>query len=121
MDFSMLIEHRQVPPGERIHYLRAWWRSIGGRRNIFSHFCQNAYDEEYRLLDKCFGNAFIAGNAFRDRLERWPKISNRDSKGIQRFADFIKQCETSMNTIGTLNVLMMIVRIGSLCPYYQIG
>ena len=47
----------------------------------------NAYEEVKKLLDEPFGAAYVVGNAFRDKLEKWPKIGNKDANTLQRFSD----------------------------------
>ena len=107
VDFTTLIEQRKIPSAERIHYLKKY---LGGTakeavENFFLISSDNAYDEAKKLLDERFGDAYIVGNAFRDKLEKWPKIAPKDCKALQRFADFIKQCQTAMDSIGTLKCL----------------
>ena len=36
-----------------------------------------------QLLDKRFGNPYDIADAYRDRLEKWPKLSSTDSSGLQ--------------------------------------
>ena len=103
-DFTSLTEQRKVPPTERIHYLKKY---LGGAakeavENYFLLASDNAYQEAKKLLDERFGAAYVVGNALRYKLESWPKIANRDANALQRFSDFVKQCETAMGTIGTL-------------------
>ena len=107
VDFTMLIEQRKIPSAERIHYLKKY---LGGTakeavENFFLISSDNAYDEAKKLLDERFGDPYIVGSAFRDKLEKWPKIAPRDSKALQKFADFAKQCQTAMHSIGTLKCL----------------
>lgn len=73
--------------------------------NYFLMSNEDAYDEAKKLLDQRYGNPFVIANAFRDKLENWPKINSRDGIGLQRFGDFLKQCHTAMQSIGSLNIL----------------
>ena len=66
---------------------------------------EDAYDDAKELLEKRYGDPFIIGNAFRERLERWPKIASRDNVGLRKFSDFLRQCLSAMKTMGTLNSL----------------
>ncbi|XP_064633666.1 uncharacterized protein LOC135491624 [Lineus longissimus] len=43
--------------------------------------------------------------AFRDKLDAWPKIGPKDSKGLRQFADFLQQCQAAMTDIRGLEVL----------------
>ena len=107
VDFTMLIEQRKIPSAERIHYLKKYLGGIAKEavENFFLVSSDYAYDEAKKLLDERFGDAFIVGNAFRDKLEKWPKIAPRDCDSLQRFSDFVKQCQTAMSSIGTLKCL----------------
>ncbi|XP_062610192.1 uncharacterized protein LOC134271972 [Saccostrea cucullata] len=105
--FQTLIEQRQIPDSERIHYLKKY---LGGPvkdviENYFLLSTDDAYEEAKGLLDQRYGNPFIVANAFRDKLDKWTKISSRDGVGLQRFGDFLKQCYTAMQSIGSLNIL----------------
>ena len=107
VDFSMLIEQRKIPPAERIHYLKKY---LGGTakeavENFFLISSDTAYDEAKKMLDERFGDPYVIGSAFRDKLEKWPKIAPKDCNSLQRFADFVKQCQTAMDSIGTLKCL----------------
>ena len=73
--------------------------------NFFLVFSDYAYDLAKKLLDEHFGDAFIVGNAFRDKLEKWPNIAPRDCNSLQRFSDFVKQWPTAMSSIDTLKCL----------------
>ena len=66
---------------------------------------ESAYDEAKKLLDQRFGDPFAVANAFRDKLEKWPKIQSRDGFGLRRFADFLKQCHTAIASVGSLSGL----------------
>ncbi|CAG2238517.1 unnamed protein product [Mytilus edulis] len=105
--FETLIERRNIPPLEQIHYLR---RYVGDSvreviENLFLIATDDSYFDAKKLLDQRYGDPFIVGNAFRDRLEKWPKIASRDSLGLRKFSDYIKQCLSAMKTIKNLNVL----------------
>ena len=43
--------------------------------------------------------------AFRDHLAAWPKIPYRDIIAFRRFADFLRQCQTAMQSMNSLNIL----------------
>ena len=65
----------------------------------------SSYNEAKALLQRCYGDSFSMANTFRDKLEAWPRIANRDSVGLQRFADFLRQCLGTMRLNGSLAVL----------------
>ncbi|CAC5383611.1 unnamed protein product [Mytilus coruscus] len=105
--FQTLIEQRKIPTFERIHYLRKY---VGDSvREVIENFLvlstEDAYDDAKELLEKRYGDPFIIRNAFRDRLDNWPKVQSRDNIALRKFSDFLKQCLSAMKTMGTLNAL----------------
>ncbi|CAC5387607.1 unnamed protein product [Mytilus coruscus] len=105
--FQTLIEQRQIPPLEQIHYLRKYLGESVKEvvENYFLITSQDSYQEAKTLLDQRYGDPFVIANAFRDKLEKWPKIASRDGIGLQKFSDFLKQCLNAMQSIGSLNAL----------------
>ena len=94
--FQTLIEHQQIPAVERIHYLKKY---LGGQVKdaVEGYFLlppEDAFDEAKKLLEERYGNPFVVGNAFRDKLEKWQRINSRDEAALQRYADFLRQCHT---------------------------
>ncbi|CAG2214433.1 unnamed protein product [Mytilus edulis] len=80
--FQTLIEQRKILTFERIHYLRKF---VGDSvREVIENFLilstENAYDDAKELLEKRFGDPFIISNAFRDRLDNWPKHGKYDNQ-----------------------------------------
>ncbi|XP_038055961.1 uncharacterized protein LOC119727951 [Patiria miniata] len=105
--FEILIEQRGIPRSERLHYLQKY---LGGavKESIEGYFflsTDDAFDKAKELLEKRFGDPFVVANAFRNKLESWPKISPRDGTGMRNLADFLGQCQVAMETIGSLQVL----------------
>ncbi|XP_067946284.1 uncharacterized protein [Watersipora subatra] len=49
--------------------------------------------------------SFVISEAFRTRLENWPKISARDGAALRRFSDFLGQCKAAMFEIPELKLL----------------
>ena len=62
------------------------------------HPLADAYEQARNLLDERFGDPFIVANAFRDKLDAWPDIAPRDGSALRKFADFLRQCNTAMQT-----------------------
>ncbi len=65
----------------------------------------DAFVQAKKLLDKRYGNHFVLGNAFRDKLDSWPKVPSCDGKALRNLADFMRQCRAAMENIGHLAVL----------------
>ena len=66
---------------------------------------EDAFQEAKALLQKRYGDPFVVANAFRDKLEAWPKIANRDGLALRKLSDFLRQCDTAMRTIDSLKIL----------------
>ena len=105
--FESLIEQKRIPSCERIHYLKKYLsgEAKAAVEGYFLLMTDDAYDEAKALLEERYGDSFVIANAFRNKLEAWPKVQSRDGAGLRKYADFLRQCETAMNSIGSLNVL----------------
>ncbi|MCG7878635.1 MAG: DUF1759 domain-containing protein, partial [Candidatus Thiodiazotropha endolucinida] len=105
--FNTLIDQRKIPEGERIYYLRKY---LGGSvrqvvENYFLLSTDDAYDKARSLLDERYGDPFIIANAFRSKLDTWPRINVKDPNALLKFSDFLKQCLSAMQTITSLSIL----------------
>ena len=100
-----LIEQKQIPASEKIHYLRKYLSSSVREivENNFLLSSEDAFEEAKKLLEPRYGDPFVIGNAFRNKLERWPRIMAKDGEGLRKFADFLNQCHTAMDSMKCLN------------------
>ena len=95
--FATLIGEKNIPDEEKIHYLK---RYIGGEakeavEGFFLMNSENAYEDAKALLDERFGDQFVITNAFRDKLDKWPRIGAKDGLALRRLSDFLRQCESA--------------------------
>lgn len=107
LSFKTLIDRKGIPKNEKLYYLR---RYLGGAarkaaEGFFLLGTEEAYDSAWQLLEKRFGDPFIIGKSFRDKLHGWPKINSKDGCELREFADFLRSCEAAMPHIKTLEVL----------------
>ena len=105
--FHTLIESRAILPGERIYYLKRYL-SGAAKETVEGYFLiltDDSFKEATRLLDARFGDPFVVANAFRDKLEKWPKVAPRDGLALRKLADFLRQCTSAMKFMDCLNVL----------------
>ena len=105
--FQTLIEHRKIPANEKMHYLKKY---LGGQvREVVEQYFLLSSDDDYEeaksLLDDRFGNSFVVANAYREKLDKWPKINVRDGTDLQKLADFLRQCHTAAESIGHMSIL----------------
>ena len=63
------------------------------------------YQRAWQTLERRFGHPFRIQEAFREKLNNWPKLNNKDNTGLQRYADFLRSCQDAMPHIQGLRVL----------------
>ena len=105
--FRALIDRKNLPSSEKMYYLKRYVSS-SAKEAISGLFLQNsseAYERAWKILDERFGHPFIITKAYRDRLQRWPKIGARDHQGLRKFADFLTSVEVATQVIQGLYVL----------------
>ena len=105
--FDTLIGCKGISDTERIHFLK---RYVSGQAKeaINGYFItrgRNAYHDALKVLDSRFGNPFVVADAFRSKLELWPRIAPRDNVGLQRLSDFLLQCEAAARETQELQFL----------------
>ena len=104
-EFHTLIEQRQIPPLERIHYLKRY--VSGPVKEVIEVSCRQTRHSvrQKKALEERYGDSFVITDAFRNKLEHWPKIQSRDNIGLRKFSDLLNQCCVVMTTIKGLSVL----------------
>jgi hypothetical protein len=102
-----LIEERGIDERDKIHYLKRY--VSGAAKEAISGFFllkgDSAYSKAKRVLQERYGDEFIVSEAFRDKLDTWPKISGRDTHGLQKFSDFLNQCSIAKQEMSGLQIL----------------
>ncbi|KAJ8038832.1 hypothetical protein HOLleu_16372 [Holothuria leucospilota] len=103
-----LLENKGIPPSEKIYYLKKYL-SGPPREALEGYFLvpsNNTYSEARKLLEARYGNHMVIADAFRTKLDAWPKIQPNDGLALRKFADFLGQCESAMGIIpGSLTFL----------------
>ena len=92
---------------EKIHSLKKY-TSGRARECIEGYLCvfsDASYAEARRMLDSRFGDRFVVTFAFREKLERWPKIADKDHQALQKFSDFLKHIQSNLTELNTVDVL----------------
>ena len=83
-------------PSERVYYLGKFIKSEA-KEAVNGHLpldTEEAYTE---------ANTF--GNAYRKKINDWPKIPPNDSPSLRRFSGFLQHCNTTMFSIKYLGEL----------------
>ncbi|XP_071486763.1 uncharacterized protein [Diadema antillarum] len=105
--YDALIEHRGIPHGERFYFLLKYL--TGEPRSLVQGYSMigdaAGYNEAKRALEQRYGDHFVVSNAYRDKLDSWPKIGARDATGLRRLGDFLKQCDTASKYVPHLSHL----------------
>ena len=66
---------------------------------------ENGYKNARRILSKRFGNPFYVADAFRTKLEEFPKIGPNETNSLQSYSDFLNQIKTITNSLKELKIL----------------
>nr|XP_054775363.1 uncharacterized protein LOC129283739 [Lytechinus pictus] len=105
--YDMLIEKKEILPEDKFYYLLKYLKSrpfeLVQGYSLLSN--DHAYTIARQELDKRYGDTFVLSNAFRDKLDAWPKIGARDSDGLRRYGDFLRQCLAASQVVHHLNHL----------------
>lgn len=102
---STLIEGHGVPALERFHYLK---RYLGGEakaaiEGLFFLGTDKAYAEGRRILEERYGDPFLVSEAFRKKLDGWPRIKGH--KDLLLFSDFLEQVKVAQGEMCELKIL----------------
>ena len=105
--FEGLIDSKPGGSVEKLHYLR---RYVSGKAKevVNGYFLiqnSDAYDKAKQALKKRFGNPYTIAEAFRSKIELWPKISSKNGEELRAFSDFCQQCLTAMESLPELKIL----------------
>ena len=105
--FNSLIEEKHISEQDKIYYLKKY--VAGPAKEAVSGYLllksDNAFQKAKNVLERRFGDPFVISEAFRNKLDNWPKISPRDSSSLRRFSDFLNQCKVAKSEIKSLEIL----------------
>ena len=78
--FMTLIESKQIPPAERIYYMKRFLKGEAKEavEALFYFDTEIAYKSAWAILEDRYGHPFLVAEAFRDKLDSWPKIGSSD-------------------------------------------
>ena len=105
--FVTLVERRSVCQEDRLHYLKKYLAgdALDAVEGFLLLDSEDAYADAKKLLKERYGDPFTLANAYRSKLEDWPKIKGDDHRGLRKFSDFLRQCLAAKKSIGSLAVL----------------
>ncbi|PIK59809.1 hypothetical protein BSL78_03264 [Apostichopus japonicus] len=85
-----LLENRGIPPSEKIYYLKRYLTG-SPKEALEGYFLiptDSSYEEARSLLQERYGNPIVVMDAFRSKLEAWPKIQPNDGLAFVNLATF---------------------------------
>lgn len=57
---------------------------------------EQAYQQAWEKLNARYGHSFVVQYAFREKLNRWPKIGGSEYVKLREFSDFLQSCSDAM-------------------------
>lgn len=105
--FKALIERRCSNPADRLFYLQKY---IAGEakstlEGSFYRKDEEAYKQAWDRLNARYGHSFVVQRAFREKLNKWPKIGGKEYVKLREFSDFLQTCSNALPHIKGLQVL----------------
>ena len=105
--FKALIERRCSSPADRLFYLQKYisGEARSALEGSFYRKDEEAYQQAWEKLNDRYGHSFVMQRAFREKLNRWPKIGAKEYVKLREFSDFLQSCSSAMPHIKGLQVL----------------
>ena len=105
--FKTLIENKGISAEEKIYYLQQYVTSEAKDAIAGCFYGTNEadYQHAWEILQNRFGHPFKIQEAFRDRLDKWPRVGPRDGPAMQRYSDFLQTCLDAMAYVKDLRIL----------------
>lgn len=105
--FKALIERRCSNPADRLFYLQKYvsGEARSALEGSFYRKDEEAYQQAWQKLNARYGHSFVVQRAFREKLNKWPKIGAKEYVKLREFSDFLQTCSDAMPHIKGLQVL----------------
>ncbi len=102
-----MIDRKPIPEEEKLFYLEKYLsgEAKGICEGLFLVGTGTAYQQARKLLEERYGAPHIVADAFRDKLDSWPKIQPKDGASLQKLADFLNHCLAVAKTMSALSIL----------------
>lgn len=105
--FKALIGKHDIGYDEKMYYLRKY-TSGEAKASIEALFLvptKESYEAALIILEERFGRDSDVTAAFRKKLDAWPRIADKDSKGLQRYSDYLAQLVIASSQYPALTIL----------------
>ena len=91
--FGLFIESKELLPHQKLVYLEMYLsgKALNCIKGYNMTNSEVAYRDALKMLDERYGDPNDIADAYRERLERWQKISPQDTSGLRDYADFTQQ------------------------------
>ena len=106
MAFNTLIIQASVSDGEKLFYLGKYLAgdALSCVESLFM-MPPEAFPKAMGMLETRYGNPYHIADAFRSRLECWPRILHNDPNALRKFSDFLQQCSAALDIYSNLSIL----------------
>ena len=105
--FDTIVERRTDSPSQCLYYVGRYTTGEAKEaiRGLLALDSEHAYHETRTILSDRFGNPFLVANAYRKKINKWPKIQPNDGTSLRKFSDFLLNCQSAMKEIKYLKAL----------------
>lgn len=105
--FKALIEGRCSNPADKLFYLQKYvdGEARSTLEGSFYRKDEQAYQQAWEKLNSRYGHSFVVQRAFREKLNRWPKIGTAEYVKLREFSDFLQSCSDALPHVKGLQVL----------------
>ncbi|XP_067301419.1 uncharacterized protein [Pseudorasbora parva] len=105
--FKALIEGQCLNPADKLFYLQKYidGEARSALEGSFYRKDDQAYQQAWEKLNARYGHSFVVQRAFREKLNRWPRIGATEYIKLREFSDFLQSCSDAMPHIKGLQVL----------------
>ena len=105
--FDLLFDKRNIEDAEKLYIMKRYL--AGEAKEAVEGYLLMPTAESYhaarQLLEERYGNPSSVANAFRDKIDNWPKIPTRDGTALRKLSDFLQQCLLAMKFNTSLSIL----------------
>lgn len=105
--FKTIIEDQTQKTAQRLFYLGKY--TAGEAREAINGYLSletsDAYADAKKVLSDRFGNPFLIADAYRKKINEWPRIQPNDGATLRKYSDFLLQCQTAAKEIHYLKIL----------------
>ena len=105
--FKTIIEDQTHKAAQRLFYLGKY--TAGEAREAINGFLSletsEAYTDAKKVLSDRFGNPFLIADAYRKKINEWPRIQPNDGTALRKYSDFLLHCQTAAKEIHYLKIL----------------